>query len=146
MIPSRFNKERWEFGMKGQEQVIPLVEAVLGETLTLTERFYDTMDAVSDTHWVEIKTRSDKYSWTDAFIQREGWLVPAAKIERARQETKIVSFFYYWFADNSLWEFEYSPEAVADLTPSIPSWHPDKQPHYYIPQDRWIQIEFVDSL
>jgi hypothetical protein len=141
MISTRFNKERWEFGMKGQEQVLPLIEAVLGETLTLTEKFYDTMDAVSESHWVEIKTRSPKYSWTDSYIQREGWLVPACKIERARNETKTVSFFYFWTKDQSLWAFQFSPDAVSDLTPTVPRWHPDKQPHYYIPQDRWSRIE-----
>ena len=146
MTSPRYNKARHDFGKKGEAEALPLIELVIGETLTPTEKFYDTMDAVSDNYWVEIKTRSSKYHHEDAFIVREGWLVPACKIERAKQEAasgKKTNFYYYWKSDNSLWELEWDESKTADLTPSVPSWHADKQLHYYIPQDRWVLVVFV---
>jgi hypothetical protein len=79
----RYNKERHDFGKQGEEVVLPLVEMIIGESLTATEKFYDTMDAESENYWVEIKTRSKRYHWEDDFIQKEGWLIPACKIKRA---------------------------------------------------------------
>jgi hypothetical protein len=141
---SRYNKERHTFGKLGEEEVLPLVEMVLGENLTPTEKFYDTMDAVSENYWVEIKTRSDKYHWTDTLIADEGWLIPACKIKRALSETtKKVCFYYYWRRDKSLWELEFSPEKIEGLEPRVPWWHQQKQLHYYIPQERWTRIEFI---
>lgn len=141
---SRYNKERHDFGKLGEEEVLPLVELVLGESLTPTEKFYDTMDAVSENYWVEIKTRSTKYHWEDKVIADEGWLIPACKIKRALAETtKKVCFYYYWRRDKSLWELEFSPEKIEGLEPSVPWWHQQKQLHYYIPQQRWTMIEFV---
>lgn len=138
----RYNKERHDFGKLGEEEVLPLVEMILGENLTPTEKFYDTMDAESENYWVEIKTRSKTYHWQDK-IMKEGWLIPACKIQRALAETeKKVCFYYYWKSDSSLWELEFKPILVADLVPRIPPWHKEKQLHYYIPQDRWTQIEF----
>lgn len=122
------------------------MELVIGETLTPTEKFYDTMDAESENYWIEIKCRRSNYHYTDKIILKEGWLIPACKIERALLEVasdRKVSFFYYWTSDCSLWELEFKEETFADLVPSVPWWHPQKQLHYYVPQDRWIQIEFV---
>ena len=121
------------------------MEMILGENLTPTVKFYDTMDAESENYWVEIKTRSKTYHWEDK-IMEEGWLIPACKIKRAMEEkTKKVCFYYYWKSDCSLWELEFSPAAIEGLEPSVPWWHKEKQLHYKIPQDRWTKIEFVDA-
>lgn len=143
MLTSRYNKARHDFGKLGEEEVLPLVEMILGENLTPTEKFYDTMDAVSDNYWVEIKTRSDRYHWEQDFIEKEGWLIPACKIDRAMSEEKKCCFYYYWKSDKSLWELEFSPEKIEGLVPRVPGWHSDKQLHYYIPRERWTLIEFV---
>ena len=140
----RYNKARHDFGKQGEAEVLPLIEMVIGEPLTPTEKFYDTMDAVSEHYWIELKTRSARYHWEDDFIQKEGWLIPACKIERALKESKTCRFYYYWRSDGSLWELEFSPKSIEGLQPSVPSWHLEKQPHYYIPQDRWMKIEFVE--
>ena len=118
---------------------------MIGETLSPTEKFYDTMDAVSENYWIEIKCRRPNYHYTDKIIVKEGWLIPACKIERAKREVaagKKVSFFYYWTSDCSLWELEFKEETFEDLEPLVPPWHAQKQLHYYVPQDRWIQIQF----
>jgi len=143
MFSGRYNKARHDFGKLGEEEVLPLIEMILGENLTPTEKFYDTMDAVSDNYWVEIKTRSDRYHWEQDFIEKEGWLIPACKIERALNETKQCCFYYYWKSDKSLWELEFSPKKIEGLVPKVPGWHSDKQLHYYIPRERWTLIEFV---
>lgn len=140
----RYNKARHDFGKLGEEEVLPLIEMLLGENLTPTTKFYDTMDAVSENYWVEVKTRSKEYHWDDKVIKREGWLIPACKIQRALSETtKKVCFYYYWKSDSSLWELEFSPKAIEGLVPSVPWWHKEKQLHYYIPQERWTLIDFV---
>lgn len=144
MNSGRYNKVTHDFGKIGEREVLPLVEMILGEELTPTEKFYDTMDAVSDNYWVEIKTRSDRYHWEQEFIEKEGWLIPSCKIERAMNEEKKCCFYYYWMSDKSLWELEFSPEKIEGLTPKVPGWHHDKQEHYYIPRDRWTLIEFIE--
>lgn len=140
----RFNKARHEFGKSAEKDIKPYLEFLLGEELTKTESAYDTMDFVSENYFIELKTRTVRYHWDTPLIHKEGWLIPACKIDRARKEKKKVLFFYFWKSDNSLWELEYSPEAFADLEPAIPSWHADKQLHYYVPQDRWRLISIMD--
>jgi hypothetical protein len=143
MLTTRYNKVRHDFGKIGEKIVLPMVEMILGETLTPTEKFYDTMDAVSNNYWVEIKTRSDKYHWEQPLIEKEGWLIPACKIDRALREDKKCCFYYYWTSDESLWEMEFSLEKIEGLVPAIPWWHAEKQLHYYIPRERWTLIEFI---
>lgn len=146
MMTGRYNKARHEFGKQGEAEVLPLIEAVIGELIRPTEKHYDTMDGESDNFWIEVKTRTSAYHYTDAVIEKEGWLIPACKIERAKIERKRVRFYYFWRKDNSLWELEFSPEVIADLKPRVPYFHKDKQLHYYIPGSRWTRIEFVESL
>jgi len=146
MYSGRYTKARHDFGKSGEKIVLPLVEMLLGEKFTPTANFYDTMDAVSENYWVEIKTRSDKYHWKQDLIEKEGWLIPACKIQRAMNEKKKCCFYYYWMSDKSLWELEFSPDKIQGLTPKVPGWHSDKQLHYYIPRDRFTQIDFVETL
>ena len=129
-------------GNEGLQIVKPLVEKVLDQPLTVTQFFYDTMDLEGSDCFVEIKTRTEKYHWEDEKIEREGWLIPACKIERAQKEQKKCYFYYYWRSDKSLWELEYCPELFQDLNPVIPWWHKDQQRHYYVPRERWTLIEF----
>jgi len=140
----RFNKERHDFGLLGESVVLPLVEQIIGEPILKTSSVYDTVDGESENYLIEIKTRTSRYHWTDALIEQEGWLIPACKIERAQTSTKKVCFYYYWTADKSLWELEYSPDVFAQLTPTIPPWHADHQRHYYVKRNEWTLIEFQD--
>jgi hypothetical protein len=136
----RFNKERWEFGKASEKEIKPFLESIIGEPLIPTSKFYDTMDFESESYLIELKTRSNKYHWDSPVILKEGWLLPECKIDRAKKETKKVLFFYFWASDQSLWTLEYSPEVFADLKPKIPFWNPDRQPHFYVPQDEWTRI------
>lgn len=136
----RFNRERWEFGKASEKELKPFLEMILNESLIPTSKFYDTIDFESESYLIELKTRTPKYNWDNPLIQREGWLIPTAKIDRAKKEQKKVLFFYFWTADQSLWSLEYSPEVFADLKPKIPFFHPDKQPHFYVLQDEWTRI------
>jgi hypothetical protein len=136
----RFNAARHAFGKLGEAELLPLIETLLDEKLTCTEKLYDTMDAENENYLIEIKTRTARYHWDDSFIKKDGWLLPQAKIERAAKEKRKVLFYYYWKKDNSLFVLEYAPEVFADLTPRVPSFHADKQMHYFIPGNRWKPI------
>jgi hypothetical protein len=143
---ARFNKSRHAFGKLGESELLPLLESYLGEKFTPTERSNDMMDAYSANYYVEIKTRSPTIHWSNPKIQEQGCLMPACKIQRAREEAakgKKVSFFYFWKCDGSIWELPWSEEVVEGLTPFVPFWHPEKQLHYTIPVDRWYAIEYL---
>lgn len=139
-VASRFNKERWDFGRVNQTALLPFLEQHLGETITETTAFYDTMDGKTKTKDVEIKTRSEKYNWQSDYIMAEGWLIPCCKVETARQTKRPTFFFYFWKCDGSVWELEYTEEKFRDLKPVVPPWHKEKQPHYYVPFTRWKRI------
>lgn len=136
----RYVKERWQFGRQNQTLLTPFLEEYLGEQITDTIQHYDTIDGKTETKDIEIKTRSKTYDWNDYFIMRDGWLLPACKIEHARTSGRPFLCFYYWKKDGSVWVFEYSEENMRGLESYVPHWHRDKQPHYNIPFSRWKQI------
>lgn len=143
--PKRFNKERWDYGKSSFDVLRPILEYYLDEPLEETKLFYDIMDAKTK-HWdIEVKSRTPKYHWEDSFIMREGWLIPSCKVEYAKKSDRPFLFFYWWRADNSLWELEYSDEAIEGLTPIVPPWHKEQQEHYYIPFNRWTRIEITEE-
>jgi len=138
--PSRFNKERWDYGKAGQTEILSFLESYLGEQITETTAFYDTMDGKTKTWDLEVKTRTPKYNWDHPLIQQEGWLIPCCKVETARATKRPTVFFYFWKADKSIWKLDYSEAAFADLKPVIPPWHKEQQRHYYVPFKRWTRI------
>jgi len=133
----RFNKERHEYGKKAENRLLPVLETIIGEKIVPTANSCDTMDGVSETWDVELKRRTAKYSWADEKIMKEGWLIPACKITRARTSGKRTAFFYSWEKDESLWMFEYTEASMNGLKSYVPFWHIDKQPHFNIPFCLW---------
>ena len=119
-----------------------MLENHLGTPLTPTSIQTDTMDFESDSHFVELKRRVN-YSHTDWFIVKEGWLIPAVKILRAYEEQgkgKNTRFYTYWDSDESLWYWDFLESDLQGVVVKIPSWHRDRQPHYYIPASLWKRV------
>jgi hypothetical protein len=136
----RFNRARWNLGRQNQTALVPFLEQFLGEKIIETTKLYDTIDGKTETRDIEIKSRSANYDWQSGFIMRDGWLLPCCKIDHAKTSGRPFVCFYYWMKDGSVWQFEYTPEAMAGLQPFVPSWHKDKQAHYSIPFDRWKRV------
>ena len=135
------------YGTANQNALIPFLESFLGEKITETTALYDLIDGKTATRDIEVKSRTLNYFYTDPFIQRDGWLMPACKIQHAKRSGRPLLFFYNWKRDDSVWVFEYSPEAMKGLKPFVPHWKKDGQLHYNIPQNRWTCIrpgKFVD--
>lgn len=121
----------------------PKLERSVGESLVKTSDEMDTMDFEGETCFVEVKTRSDKYHYSQPFIKKDGWLLPACKIARARQEAKNgkkVVFFYFWKAGKTLWRWDFSEEGCLDGKEEYPSWHADQQKQAYIKEHHWKQV------
>ena len=133
---------RYPKGIEGQKQILPLIELHIQEPVSETSYVFDTMDASSDSYWIELKRRLLPYHWSDEFIEREGWLIPAVKILRARCETKQTRFYYFWDSDRSLWYWDFSEEELKDCVCKTPSFHRDFQPHYYIKSELWKQVVY----
>lgn len=142
--PNRFNKERWDYGKASFDLLCPILEYYLDEPLEQTKRFYDVLDARTKTWDIEVKSRTPKYHWEQDYIMREGWLIPSCKVEFAKKSDRPFLFFYWWRSDNSLWEWEFDANALKGLTPIVPSWHKDRQEHYYLPFELWTRLELTD--
>jgi len=115
----------------------------MGKTLVKTAEEVDTMDFMGDGCFVELKTRSDQYHYSQAFIQKDGWILPSCKIARARYEVSQgnrVVFFYFWKADKTLWRWDFSEEGCLGAKEEYPSWHHDKQKQIYIKQQHWKRV------
>jgi len=112
----------------------------LGEKITETTEFYDTMDGKTEQKDLEVKTRTPKYNWKSDYIMKEGWLIPCCKIDRARVSGRPTFYFYYWKCDDSVWVLEYSKEKFKGLQARIPPWHKEQQEHYYVPFNLWKRI------
>jgi hypothetical protein len=139
-VANRFNQARHEFGIQNQTALLPFLENYLGEKIIETKKFYDTIDGKTETKDIEIKTRTPKYHYTDRKIVEEGWLIPACKIQHARESERPFVCFYYWKSDESVWEFVYTEEKLKGLKPFTPSWHKEKQLHYTLPQHLWTKL------
>lgn len=136
----RFNKARWELGKENQTNILPLLEEFLAEKIVETTKLYDTIDGKTETKDIEIKSRSATYDWKNPKIMKEGWLLPCCKIDHAKNSGRPFFCFYYWMKDQSIWVFEYTPEAMVGIEPFVPFWHKEKQPHYNIPFRLWKRI------
>lgn len=116
-----------------------MIEQHLDEPIVFTKMTNDTMDAESKSYWIEIKCRLPSYHWSDGCMQ-SGWLIPACKILRARENKKATRFYYYWQSDKSLWYWDYNEKDLEGLKPSIPPHHRDSQLHFYLPQRVWSSV------
>jgi hypothetical protein len=134
---------RSRVGLYYEKILKPALEVTVGEDLVKTAEDTDTMDFEGKTVFVELKSRSDQYHYSQEFIQREGWLLPSCKIARAREEVargKRVVFFYFWKAGKSLWSWEFSEAGLVDCEEKYPSWHLDKQKQVYIKERHWSRV------
>ena len=131
---------RYPQGMEGQDFLQSLIERHLGESICFTECQTDTMDAESYSFWIEIKTRP-QYHYSLPKIKKEGWIIPVCKILRAREEPKQVRFYYFWKNDMSLWYYDYCEKDMESAVIKIPENHPDNQPHVYLKQHLWKEVE-----
>ena len=137
----RYNKKRHDYGTKWEQKLQPLLEAFVGEPLTKTRHLYDIMDFVSKSYFVELKCRSKKYHPADF----QTWLLPSCKgKEAAKHPDKITIFFYYWETTDELYLIEYNDPLFQTFHREVPSWHLEKQEHYYVPTEEFSLIEFVE--
>jgi hypothetical protein len=136
-------ESRGPLGLYYEKILHPTLEKIVGETLVKTASCFDEVDFEGETCFVELKTRSDKYHYSQSFIQKDGWILPSCKIMRAREEVKKgkkVFFFYFWKAGKSLWIWEFSEEGCLGAKEEYPSWHQDGQKHIYIKQSNWKRV------
>lgn len=130
-------------GLYYEKILKPALETAVREALVKTAEEMDCMDFEGQSCFVELKTRSDKYHYSQSFIQRDGWLLPSCKITRAREEVKKgkrVVFFYFWKAGKSLWRWDFSEEGCRNALEKYPEWHDDKQKQIYIKEQHWTRV------
>jgi len=134
---------RGPLGLYYEKILQPALEHTVGTELVKTAEEMDCMDFEGDNIFVELKTRSDQYHYSQTFIQREGWILPSCKIKRAIAEVKKgkrVVFFYFWKAGKSLWAWEFSLKDIKDIDEKYPEWHFDRQKQAYVKQDKWVRV------
>lgn len=127
-------------GIEAQEFLKSVIEEHLGEEITGTPYVYDTMDFTSENYCIELKRRFKPYNPSDWFM-KDGWLIPACKIFRAREESRKTRFYYYFDSDESLWYWDYNQEEADKCMCKVPKNHRDNQLHYYLPQTLWKLIQ-----
>lgn len=135
--------QRNPLGLYYEKILKPALERSMGEELVKTAEDTDTMDFVGKTCFVELKTRGDQYHYSQSFIQKDGWLLPSCKIQRAVDETKRgkkVVFFYFWRAGKSLWRWDFKLDDIKDIDQKYPVWHIDQQKQAYVKEDKWVRI------
>lgn len=135
--------QRSKLGLHFEKVLRPTLQNVIGETILKTEEETDTMDFYSENFFVELKARGDSYHFSQWFIQRDGWLLPYCKIQRAREEAKKGKrcvFFYFWTAGKTLWRWDFNEADLVGIKDEYPEWHRDQQRQVYIPQRCWTQV------
>lgn len=131
------------WGLYYERCLLPFLQQSVGEELTKTEEQFDTMDFVSKNCFVELKSRSDQYHYSQEFIKNKGWMLPTCKIQRAIKEVeqgKRVIFFYFWKAGKSLWRWDFHPEDLKDCKDEYPDWHRDQQKQTYVKENHWVRV------
>lgn len=142
-IPQRYNKERHDYGTTQEERLKPLLEAIVGESLTKTAKFYDVIDFSSQSYILELKSRSTKYHPAD-FPE---WLLPSCKGEEAsKHPNKKFIIAYYWETTDEIYILEYDETLFKTFRRAIPSWHKEQQEHYYISSQEFSLVEFVEAV
>lgn len=135
-------QERKQQGLIGEEIVKEILENYYTETLYKTEKINDTLDFFTGERYVEVKRRLAPYCSTDKYFE-EGALLPFCKFVRALEENKPVFFYYYFDADQTLWELEFNPDFLVLFKPFVPRGSSTRQPHITIPKKYWKQIHYV---
>lgn len=141
-MSANFSKEeRVAYGLRYEPIILPKIQEFLDDRIMKTAYNFSLLDFTGIYTWSELKVRTSQYHYTDECM-KEGWLIPACKILKAWQEcdAKDVWFFYLWEQDGSLWAMKFDSTYFTTLVPRVPSWHADKQLHYYVPAERWKKI------
>lgn len=140
--PTRYNHSRYTFGSALENKLKPLLEQILGETLTKTREFYDMLDFESESYFVELKSRTKQYYPSDF----NTWLLPVCKGEEAnRKNHKKTFYFYYWSSTDEIYLLEYDNDLFNTFHQEIPYWHLEQQNHYWIPCSEWSLVVFEDE-
>jgi hypothetical protein len=136
-------EDRVRYGTALEPVILPKISAYLNDKIQKTEYQFSFLDFQGHRTWAELKVRTSDYHHTDS-VMREGWLLPACKIREAERMFRKgieVYFFYLWERDGSFWVYKYNPKDFATLVPRVPSWHKDKQLHYFVPTHLWKLID-----
>jgi hypothetical protein len=136
-------EQRGPLGLYYEIKLKPALEKAVGVQLTKTAEDYDCMDFEGSDVFVELKTRTDKYHYSQSFIQKDGWILPSCKIQRAIAEVKKgkrVVFFYFWMAGKTLWRWDFKLEDVAGIDEKYPEWHQDQQKQAYVKEKFWTRV------
>lgn len=133
--------KRYPYGKQGEMLLKSTIEQHLGETITPTASEYDTVDFTSPSCLIELKRRSNRYSFYSNLIQQGGLILPAVKIDRARSSDKTVYFYYYFDADSKLFYWKFNWDEIKTVEPVTPSWHIDRQLSYFIPSNLWKLVD-----
>lgn len=131
------------WGLYYERCLLPLLQQSVGEVLTKTAEETDTMDFESTNYFIELKSRSDQYHFSQEFIKKKGWLLPTCKIKRAIQEVKKgkkVVFFYFWRAGKSLWRWDFNEDDLKECIHEYPSWHRDLQEQTFVKENCWKRV------
>lgn len=134
----RYNAKTHNYGIDKERKLKPLLEAVVGESLTKTRHLYDIMDFESESFLVELKSRTEQYHPADFTT----WLLPTCKGEEAKKNKHKQSlFFYYWAITDELYMIEYDEKLFETFNKSIPTWHKEKQEHYWVPASEFSFVQ-----
>jgi len=136
-----YSETRKRQGKEGEDIVKVILQNYLGELLVKTEKENDTLDFETESRWIEIKRRLPPYNSTDKYFT-EGALLPFCKFIRAFEEKKPVFFYYYFDADETLWELEFKPEFFELFKPFVLRNHSTNQVHVTVPKSFWKQIDY----
>ena len=128
---------RHMFGWEREKELKGKLQDHLGEYLEKTTWRYDSIDFVSPSWVVELKSRLplDKNRKPQRPEGFETWLLPATKVEAAGASPLKGRFYYYWSWDSSLWYLDYEGVNWQEVYLSVPPWH--TEPHYWVPRELW---------
>jgi len=121
---------RYTWGKEKEVLLKSRIESNIKEPITLILNTTDTKDYVSDTYFLELKSRRfyDSNQYSD-------WLVPQSKF---KDKQKKIVIYYHWQKDDTLFRYNYSPETLA--TCKLDKGPISDQLHYYIPKHYFTQV------
>ena len=133
--------EKHTFGWRMEEELKPILDTELGDTLIKTERRWDAVDFVGHTYRAELKSRRkfDKFKRLVTSKTHSDWLVPKSKIDASSKDDKRLCLFYYFEGDNTLWKLWIDEVDWTKIRLQIPDWHTEY--HYYVPDELWARVE-----
>lgn len=123
---------RHTFGWAQEKLLQPVIEKILGRSMTKTTQRFAKFDWDTEGLNVELKSRTCSSGAYDT------WLLPACKAEKADKTDKQTVFFYYFDGDKSLWMLYYSKALFDTFEKSVP--YPSTQLHLLVPASCWTRI------